>query len=235
MIVKSRRERYRESVSQEIKDVARQQIAAQGAAALSLRAIANQMEMNVTSLYNYYKNRDELVTALLVDAFNSVADVVETASNSSPTHDYGSPILASLIAYREWALAHHAEYALIAGNPIPGYHAPAEITTRPAQRATFHFLKLLQAAWQHQQLNIPSEYVQLPPNLYRELNEWSYHQELKVPLELIPLALTLWGQLHGLVSLEINNHTFNIVNDGEALFRFQMLNLLKHLGLPPIS
>jgi Bacterial regulatory proteins, tetR family len=57
----SRRERRHEQTRQEIKQVARQQMAQQGtAASLSLRGIAASMGMSAPSLYNYYSNRDDL-------------------------------------------------------------------------------------------------------------------------------------------------------------------------------
>ena len=65
----SRRERRHEQTRQEIKHIARQQMAQQGTASLSLRGIAAEMGMSAPSLYNYYTSRDDLVTDLLVDSY----------------------------------------------------------------------------------------------------------------------------------------------------------------------
>ena len=56
-----------------IKEVARKQIAEHGAAALSLRAIARELSITAPAIYNYFPSRDDLVTALIVDAYHSFA------------------------------------------------------------------------------------------------------------------------------------------------------------------
>ena len=48
-------------------------MAASGAAAISLRAIAREMGVTAAALYSYYDTRDALVTALLLDAWADLA------------------------------------------------------------------------------------------------------------------------------------------------------------------
>ena len=57
-----------------IKDTAWEQIAEFGAPALSLRAIAREIKITAPAIYNYFPRRDDLVTSLIVDAYNSLAD-----------------------------------------------------------------------------------------------------------------------------------------------------------------
>ena len=49
-----------------IKETAWRHIAEKGAAALSLRAIARQLKITAPAIYNYFPDRDSLVTSLIV-------------------------------------------------------------------------------------------------------------------------------------------------------------------------
>jgi len=156
----SRRERRHEQTRQEIKQIARQQMAQQGtAASLSLRGIAAEMGMSAPSLYNYYMNRDDLVTDLLVDSYTHQAETLEQARASCPAQETIACLLTTVLAYRQWAVEHPTEFALIAGNPIPGYVAPIEQTLPLARRSLKVLLDLLQHAWDehlmHPQLSAP--------------------------------------------------------------------------------
>ena len=119
------RERYRAQVREEIKQHAWEQIAAAGASALSLNAIAKQMGLSGPALYRYFANRDELITELIRDAYQSLADTFRADSGASPRQ------LAATL--RAWALDDPQRYLLIYGTPVPGYHAPKD-TTRLADQ-----------------------------------------------------------------------------------------------------
>lgn len=113
------RERYRQQVRDEVKRHAWEQIATAGVTALSLNAIAKQMGVSGPALYRYFANRDELITALIRDAYQSLAEAVRGG---------GSDLLGLAKVIREWALADPHRYLLIYGTPVPGYHAPADTT-----------------------------------------------------------------------------------------------------------
>jgi AcrR family transcriptional regulator len=105
----------------EIKQVARDQMAREGAAALSLRAVAREMGMTPSALYRYFSSREDLLSALYVDAFNSLGAALRAAYQEAAG---GRPIdewVAVANAHRRWALEHPSEYALAFGTPIPGY------------------------------------------------------------------------------------------------------------------
>src|SRR3954465_5488251 len=113
------RERYREQVRDEVKQHAWEQIATAGVAALSLNAIAKLMGMSGPALYRYFANRDELITELIRDAYQSLAETMRTTAAGAPD---GTPDLPALAAsLRTWALTDPQRYLLIYGTPIPGY------------------------------------------------------------------------------------------------------------------
>jgi AcrR family transcriptional regulator len=124
------RARARIEVTAAIKDEARRQLAAEGAARLSLRAVARELGMVSSALYRYFPSRDELLTALIIDAYNSLGEAAEAADAEAGDIAPAQRWVAVCEAVRGWALAHPHEYALIYGSPVPGYSAPE--TTIPA-------------------------------------------------------------------------------------------------------
>ena len=127
------RERARAELTQEIKQEARRQLAAHGAQGLSLRAVARELGMVSSALYRYFPSRDELLTALIIDAYDALGEAAEAASAGRPAADIRGRLAATCHAVRDWALAHPHEYALIYGSPVPGYQAP-QATIAPATR-----------------------------------------------------------------------------------------------------
>ncbi|MCX5138485.1 TetR/AcrR family transcriptional regulator [Streptomyces sp. NBC_00338] len=87
--IRGARERARIEVTAAIKDEARKQLAAEGAAKLSLRAVARELGMVSSALYRYFPSRDELLTALIVDAYDSVGEAAEHAHRTATAEGDG--------------------------------------------------------------------------------------------------------------------------------------------------
>src|SRR5471032_709624 len=113
------RDRARAEITGEIKAVARRQLAEHGSAALSLRAVAREVGMVSSAVYRYFPSRDELLTALIVDAYDAVGEAVEHALAAKRRGNFVARWVAMSRAIRAWALAHPHEYALIYGSPVP--------------------------------------------------------------------------------------------------------------------
>lgn len=126
------RERRREETLRAILDAAHTQLVAEGAAALSLRAVAREVGMAVSALYRYVPSRDDLLTELVVAGFTAQADAVECALREEC--DPVAALGAALWAYRTWSVQHPAEFGLLYGAPVPGYEPPAR-TVAPGGRA----------------------------------------------------------------------------------------------------
>ena len=141
-VPRTARERARAEITGEILSTARQHLARDGAAALSLRAIARDLGMVSSAVYRYVPNRDALLTMLIIDAYDTVGAQVEQAAAACPRADYLGRFLATCRALRAWALANPHEYALIYGSPVPGYAAPAD-TIAPATRVPIVLLSIL--------------------------------------------------------------------------------------------
>src|SRR3984957_11293087 len=120
------RARVRAEMIAEIKTIARRHLETDGAD-LSLRAVARDMGMVSSALYRYFASRDELLTALILDGYNSLGAAVEAADLAvAASTRLRDRWLAVTTSVRSWALASPAEYALLYGSPVPGYAAPAD-------------------------------------------------------------------------------------------------------------
>src|SRR5689334_9606890 len=104
------RARVRAELTREIAEVARQHLASDGAAALSLRAVARELGMASSAVYRYFPSRDDLLTALIVDAYNALGDAAEQADAERPRSDLLGRWQAACAAVRTWAIAHPHEY-----------------------------------------------------------------------------------------------------------------------------
>src|SRR5438128_1453005 len=82
-VIRGARERARIEVTAAIKEEARRQLAAEGAARLSLRAVARELGMVSSAIYRYFPRRDDLLTALIIDAYDALGEAAEAALAAS--------------------------------------------------------------------------------------------------------------------------------------------------------
>lgn len=116
----------------EILRVARAHLAVHSAPGLSLRAIARDLDMGSSAIYRYVASRDELLTLLIVRAYEELGEFTSEAFDAAPDGDAQAKLLAVAHSLRSWAHKHPNDYALIFGTPVPGYAAPQD-TISPAQ------------------------------------------------------------------------------------------------------
>lgn len=209
---------------------ARQQMAADGASALSLHAVARQMGMTAPALYRYFKSRDDLVTALVEAAYNSLGLVMRSAVAACPHCDYAAQALALARAYRAWALAHAPDYALAFGSPLPAYKAPAEVIVPAIQRNVDIIVEIAAAALVAGQLQPAPVYAQPPNDLQVQLDAWKTSRGYEVPTQALHTALIIWSRVRGLVSLELLGHIQPLVGDPAVLFETEVHELLERVG-----
>ncbi|MFJ6015411.1 TetR/AcrR family transcriptional regulator [Streptomyces sp. NPDC092952] len=227
--VRGVRERARAEITAAIKDEAKKQLAAEGAAKLSLRAVARELGMASSALYRYFPSRDELLTALIVDAYDSVGAAAEAAHRAALAEDapHLARWLAATRAVRGWALAHPHEYALIYGSPVPGYTAP-QATIGPAARVGLVLITVVADAHRAGEL--------APPPLAGDLRAEAERQVADLAPDLPPEAvaplIAAWSQLFGLVSFEIFGQFHRVVDDREVFFREAVTALARTVGLP---
>jgi len=209
------RQRARAELTREIKEAARRQLAETGAQQLSLRAVARELGLVSSALYRYFPSRDDLLTALIIDAYDSLGAVAEAAEVAVDRNDLAGRFAATCIAVRDWALAHPNEYALIYGSPVPGYAAPAD-TVRPASRVTTLQLRIIveaAAAGRIPAADIKDAEAQPVAGALAPIRSYL---PLGVPAPLVQRALMVWTNLFGVISFELFGQLHNVVAEPPA-------------------
>lgn len=226
------RERVRAELIREITEIARRQLATEGAAGLSLRAVAREMGMVSSAIYRYFPSRDDLLTTLIIDGYNAVGAAVEKAEAACPAGEYAGRWLAACRAVRGWALAHPHEYALVYGSPVPGYQAP-ERTIGPASRAAAVFGKIIGDAYRAgSTADPPGPLVPVPASFTPDAARLRDAILEGVPDHIAAAALIAWSGLFGLVSFELFGQFENVVTDRAAFFDHAAACLGRLAGLP---
>jgi AcrR family transcriptional regulator len=228
---RDRRAVRRHATIEEIKETARRQMAEEGTASITLRAIGREMGITASALYRYFASREALITALVKDAYDSFGAAVERAIGEVDADDHASQWLAAAYAYRQWALDHPTEFALILGPPIPGYHAPTEVTRTPALRHTSALGGVLARAWHAERLHLEPAAQDISAPLAAQLTAFRERRMLDLPLPVLAQIFSAFGVLQGVVTREVFGHLRPGIADGEALFDHEMVGLLRRWGL----
>ncbi len=225
------RDRARMQTMADITRIGRAHLVRDGAAALSLRAVARDLGVVSSAVYRYVAGRDDLLTLLVVDAYTELADAVDAVIDAAPV-DPVPRIRAGVRAMRGWARAEPARWALLYGSPVPGYTAPAEQTTGPGTRVMITLLRLVDAARIAGQLVDP-EPVRLSRVLRRDLRSMAAEAGLGLPEPTTAGALLWWSATVGVISGEVFGQLgAETVADPDALFEHHRTRLDRMLGLP---
>ncbi|MEU0842575.1 TetR/AcrR family transcriptional regulator [Streptomyces sp. NPDC005962] len=231
--IRGARERARAEVTAAIKEEARRQLADQGAAKLSLRAVARELGMVSSALYRYYPSRDELLTALIVDAYDAIGAAAGGALAATRGDD--DPVArwtAVCRAARGWALSHPHEYALIYGSPVPGYSAP-QATVVPASRVALALIAVARDAHATGALRVPEE-AALPEGVRADvttLAETLGTLGTELPAAAFAALAAAWAQLFGLISFELFGQFQGVVEAREEFFTHTAAALGRQAGL----
>ncbi|GII21139.1 TetR/AcrR family transcriptional regulator [Planosporangium mesophilum] len=228
MTAASIRARVRAEMTEEIKAAARRHLATDGAN-LSLRAVARELGMVSSAIYRYFASRDELLTALIVDAYDAVGAAAERAEAGVDRADLLGRWLAACRAVREWALANPHEYALIYGSPVPGYAAPPD-TVPPASRVGLLITAILADGFAAGKL-AAEQGQPVPQPLRPELAALVGQLVPGVPEPLLARGMTAWIQLFGAVSFELFGQLNNMIEDRGTFFEYQMRTAARVVGL----
>ncbi len=204
------------SLQETIKETAWKQIAEYGAPALSLRAIARELKITAPAIYNYFPDRDALVTALIIDAFTSFGDWQLEARDSVHAGDLVGRMKAIGLAYRGWAHTYPQRYQLIFGTPIPGYETPTEKVFPFSARsitASFSVVESFRAAGKLKADSFP----EVKDEFKAGYEMWKTQVGEVHPLSVF-VAMIIWARVHGVVSLEIQGNLPPFGANGDELY-----------------
>jgi AcrR family transcriptional regulator len=223
------RARVRAELTREIAEVARRHLAVEGAAGLSLRAVAREMGMASSAVYRYFPSRDDLLTALIIDAYNAIGEAAEAADADVSRDDLFGRWQAVCGAVRAWALAHPHEYSLVYGSPVPGYAAP-ETTIGPAGRVALVLCRIVAEGVASGAVDGKTDETGLDATIATGLAV-----EVGLPDDpsgsLAARAVLAWTTVFGLINFELFGHTHNVVVDDEAYFVGMTARSAAQLGL----
>lgn len=229
------RDRARAELTAEIKREARRQLGMTGGSGLSLRAVARELGMVSSALYRYFASRDELLTALIIDAYAALGDAVLAADAAGPAEAYRERWRSACHAIRGWATANPHEYTLIYGSPVPGYQAPQD-TVAPASRTYLALLGIVRDAWRAGALKpafdgpplsekLAAQYAAVAPILSPE-------SPAELPAEVLNRGFIAVSQLFGMLNFELFGQFVGSVDPADEFFANAVEQLAEFLGLP---
>ncbi len=226
------RARARAQIRAEILAAASRQVAHTGASALSLRAVARELGMVSSALYRYFASRDELLTALIIEAYDSLGERAEAAATSSIDRPPLDRWVDAATAVRSWAIERPHDYALLYGSPVPGYAAPPD-TVVPGTRVTRALVGIVHDASAKRLVarRRATTEIEFSAATRSACELLRTEVELAVSDDTIVAVLLAWTQLFGLLSFELFGQTKGLIEDHEAFFRESATVMGTRIGL----
>ncbi|WP_333767423.1 TetR/AcrR family transcriptional regulator [Streptomyces sp. IBSBF 2435] len=244
--IRGARERARAEITAAIKEEAGRQLAVHGPSGLSLRAVARELGMASSALYRYFPSRDDLLTALIIDAYNAIGAAAEQAlaeadaavpparaagpaDGTPPAADPLDRWVAVCRAVRGWAVGHPYEYALIYGSPVPGYAAPQD-TVAPASRVALTLVSVVRDAHTAGLLGEPAGRPLAGP-VRADAGRLAAELAPELPIRVIAALVAVWAQVFGIVSFELFGQFNRVVAARGEFFEQAAVLLAAQVGL----
>jgi len=213
------------NLQEAIKETAWNQIAEFGAPALSLRAIARALNITAPAIYNYFPDRNALVTALIIDAYTSFGDFQLAARDEIPADQLIERLKAIGEMYRQWARTYPQRYQLIFGTPLPGYQAPLMEVLPSGARSLSALVSVIDDLRIANKLQ-SQDYPKIQPGYEPQFEVWKGFAGNYDILSL-SVSMIIWSRVHGLVSLEISNNLPPFGVDGSALYHYELESIVR--------
>ena len=213
------------NLQEAIKETAWNQITEFGAPALSLRAIARALNITAPAIYNYFPDRDALVTALIIDAYTSFGDFQLAARDEIPADQIIERLKAIGEMYRQWARTYPQRYQLIFGTPLPGYQAPLMEVLPSGARSLSALVSVVDDLRIADKLR-SQDFPKIQPGYEPQFEVWKGFAGNYDILSL-SVSMIIWSRVHGLVSLEISNNMPPFGVDGSALYQYELESIVR--------
>ncbi|MCM1969552.1 WHG domain-containing protein [Streptomyces sp. G1] len=219
-------------LSELIKDTARVHLLKLGGAGLSPDSVAQDCGRAADEVQALFPHRDDLLTALVIDAYDASGAAMEQADEAAAGAGApaGARLLAVTRALRKWSFAHPAEFTLIYGSPVPGYHAPQD-TVLPASRTPGVLARIVGAALEGGELTPSRRTVPGPPLLLPAAVEAFGGLPPAPYSDVIERGIVLWSSLIGLLVFQVFSRTHDSVRDEAAFFDYAVAVAAESIGL----
>ncbi len=180
---RSRRQRQRQQLIDDVLVEARSQLERGGPSSVSLRAIARAVGMSAPSLYTYFASLGDIFTSLIVQSFDDLGAAVGESVEATNGRPLEVRLAAGPRAYRTWAVDHRQQFNLVFFDQIAGYQAPPDGPTVHAQEGALRPIAAVYAEARNIDL-----------------------AALGQPGDELDGFLAFWAGFHGVVALEVNHH-----------------------------
>lgn len=233
-VPRTARERARAEVLAALLDAARRALATDGAAGLSLRAVARDLGMASSAVYRYVPSRDALLTMLIIEAYDAVGETAELADAAARASGHGAAErwLAVARAVRGWAREHQHQYSLVYGTPVPDYAAPQD-TIASATRIWRVIAAIVRDAALEGSLAAPGPRIDAEGLLSPMVREVAGEESSAELREAAARAMALFTGLFGAISAELYGHFHGFTDDDARLFDTIQLTTAAGVGLTP--
>ena len=116
MTVRSRQQSDKENLRQEIMDAAREMFVAEGYSSVSMRKIANKIGYSPTTIYLYFKDKNDLLHQICEQTFARLAQNIQAIHrlSDSPLEKLRS----GLREYIHFGLKHPSQYEIVFITPL---------------------------------------------------------------------------------------------------------------------
>ncbi|QIB44434.1 TetR/AcrR family transcriptional regulator [Streptomyces aureoverticillatus] len=230
----SRRERHRTETTAEIKATALKHLVEEGAESVALRGIARDMGMAPGTFYSYFDTREALLSALAADAYRDLAAHLREARDAHPPTAPAARALAHGLAYRAWALAHPQEFRLLFSGRAQTPHTNTPESTAAEYELCLGIVEIAATAAPAPSANGSSTgytWEDFAPDFTTVAR--ATFPTLTPPA--LALSLRVWGRMHGLVTLEIDGLLRPQIDNPDTLYRDELADLVRGLGLTPTT
>jgi AcrR family transcriptional regulator len=226
------RERVRGQMRAEILAAARNHVAKEGAANLSLRSVARDLEIAPSALYRYFGGRDALLTSLILATFESLASEAERAADAAAGRGGSDAerFLAVPRTLRRWALARPQEWGLVFGTPVPGYQAPEE-TVVPYTQVAAAMVRPVAEAAAAGRLRGDHDAGAVTGSLSDAVAPVRDALLPGAPAATVVRTIQAWTVILGTISLEVFGHWRRTILDPEQFFDATVRDAAAAIGL----
>lgn len=223
------REQARATLVDAIKQAAGRQVAAEGAVRLSVRAVAREVGMVSSAVYRYFPSRDDLLTALIVDAYDDLGSTVEQAVAGIPPERVRERWRAACVAVRSWAAAGPQQYRLLFGSPVPGYRAPQD-TVAPGARVPGALIAVVRDGWVTGRVATGTA-ASIGPVLSDQLTRIAEAFAVELPPVVVLRVALAWTQLFGVVTFELFGQLVGALEPADEFFGACVTAMADLIGL----
>ena len=198
MSVKERRAREKEELRQEILDAARELFAKEGYENVSMRKIAEKIDYSPTTIYLYFKDKDELLDSICEETFAKLVKEFEEIEGG--TSDPIEQLERAGRAYIDFGLSHPNHYKVTfmgMGHPAHAEEHKFDYQGSMGEKCFMHLHAIVERCVQQGKFR---------------------------PLDLDATSQALWAVVHGITSLLITFHHFPWVDRGQLIG--QVINVM---------